>query len=82
MKLLDKLTYKIKLLIIFAEAPPRVEYRLTEKSKELLRIFRSLSEWGMYLINEHFETNTYFVNSNLTISLPISARNRFDRYQV
>jgi len=56
LRLLDKLTNKIKLVIIFAETPPRVEYRLTEKSKELLRIFRSLSEWGMYLINENLQT--------------------------
>jgi hypothetical protein len=29
------------------------EDRLTEKSKELLPIFRSLSEWGMYLIDDN-----------------------------
>ncbi|NIJ45599.1 DNA-binding HxlR family transcriptional regulator [Wenyingzhuangia heitensis] len=36
----------------YAETPPRVEYRLTEKSKELVPIFQSMSKWGMYLIDK------------------------------
>ena len=40
----------------YPEIPPRVEYRLTEKSKGLLPIFRSLSEWGVYLIDENIQT--------------------------
>ncbi len=36
----------------FPETPPRVEYRLTEKSKDLIPIFQSMSKWGMYLIKE------------------------------
>jgi DNA-binding HxlR family transcriptional regulator len=38
----------------FPEIPPRVEYRLTEKSQDLIPIFQSLSKWGMYLIEDHF----------------------------
>lgn len=34
----------------YPETPPRVEYKLTKKSRELVPIFQSLSEWGMYLI--------------------------------
>lgn len=34
----------------YAETPPRVEYRLTEKGKELIPIFRSIAKWGNYLV--------------------------------
>jgi DNA-binding HxlR family transcriptional regulator len=34
----------------FPESPPRVEYRLTEKAKELVPILREIGEWGTYLI--------------------------------
>jgi DNA-binding HxlR family transcriptional regulator len=30
----------------FAEVPPRVEYTLTQKGKDLLPILRSMGEWG------------------------------------
>jgi DNA-binding HxlR family transcriptional regulator len=30
----------------FAEVPPRVEYTLTQKGKDLLPILRSMAEWG------------------------------------
>ena len=33
----------------YAETPPRVEYSLTEKAKELVPIFESLGKWGTYL---------------------------------
>lgn len=36
----------------FAETPPRVEYSLTEKGKELIPIFRSIAKWGLYLVEE------------------------------
>lgn len=36
----------------YAESPPRVEYSLTEKSKELVPIFQKMAEWGMYLVNK------------------------------
>ncbi|APD07219.1 putative HTH-type transcriptional regulator YdeP [Flavobacteriaceae bacterium UJ101] len=36
----------------YPETPPRVEYRLTEKAKELVPIFQAMSEWGMYLIEK------------------------------
>ena len=38
MKLITKKT--------FAEMPPRVEYTLTPKGKDLLPILRSMAEWG------------------------------------
>lgn len=34
----------------YAETPPRVEYRLTEKAKELVPVFEAMAEWGTYLI--------------------------------
>ena len=37
----------------FAETPPRVEYTLTKKGRELIPIFRSIKKWGMYLVEEH-----------------------------
>lgn len=36
----------------FAEIPPRVEYSLTTKGKELIPIFREISIWGSYLVEE------------------------------
>ena len=30
----------------FAEIPPKVEYSLTEKSKKLCSVFRSIEEWS------------------------------------
>ena len=43
---------KDKLLLrhAYAESPPRVEYQLTEKAKELVPIFEAMAHWGMYLI--------------------------------
>ena len=35
----------------YAETPPRVEYQLTEKAKELVPIFEAMAEWGTYLID-------------------------------
>jgi len=34
----------------YAELPPRVEYTLTEKGKELIPILQSICQWGNYLI--------------------------------
>lgn len=50
----------------YSETPPRVEYRLTEKSKELVPIFQSLSEWGMYLIDENVQTEKLNESKNDT----------------
>ena len=36
----------------FAETPPRVEYSLTEKGKELIPIFKEIGQWGKYLVEE------------------------------
>lgn len=41
----------------YAETPPRVEYRLTEKSKELVPIFQLMSEWGMYLVEKDIQND-------------------------
>lgn len=35
----------------YAESPPRVEYRLTEKAKEVVPIFEAMAEWGKYLVD-------------------------------
>lgn len=37
----------------YAETPPRVEYSLTEKGRELIPIFASLGSWGMYLVDQY-----------------------------
>jgi DNA-binding HxlR family transcriptional regulator len=31
----------------FAEAPPRVEYSLTQKGEDLLPVLQSMAEWGV-----------------------------------
>lgn len=36
----------------FRETPPRVEYSLTDKGKELIPIFREIGKWGKYLVKE------------------------------
>ncbi|NND05897.1 MAG: helix-turn-helix transcriptional regulator [Saprospiraceae bacterium] len=36
----------------FRETPPRVEYSLTDKGKELIPIFREVGKWGKYLVKE------------------------------
>ena len=44
---LDELeTYGIVTKTVFAEAPPRVEYNLTEKGKDLVPILERMEEWG------------------------------------
>jgi len=37
----------------YAEIPPRVEYNLTEKGRELIPIFGSIADWGMYLVKDY-----------------------------
>tara|TARA_B100000085_G_C18298741_1_gene413371 strand:- start:52 stop:333 length:282 start_codon:yes stop_codon:yes gene_type:complete len=39
--------------ISFPETPPRVEYQLTKKGKELVPIFESLAKWGSELVNKN-----------------------------
>lgn len=34
----------------FAESPPRVEYQLTDKARELVPIFEAMAKWGTFLI--------------------------------
>ena len=43
---------KLVLRTSYAETPPRVEYSLTEKGKELIPIFKGIAKWGGYLIEE------------------------------
>jgi DNA-binding HxlR family transcriptional regulator len=35
----------------FPETPPRVEYSLTDKAKELVPILKAIGEWGTYLVD-------------------------------
>ena len=35
----------------YAESPPRVEYELNKKGKELIPILRRIAVWGEYLVN-------------------------------
>ena len=37
----------------YSESPPRVEYSLTNKGKELIPIFASIGAWGTYLVEEY-----------------------------
>jgi len=41
---------KLVVRVAFAETPPRVEYSLTPKGKELMPILKSIAKWGKYLI--------------------------------
>jgi DNA-binding HxlR family transcriptional regulator len=34
----------------FAETPPRVEYSLTDKAREIVPIFEAMRDWGRYLV--------------------------------
>lgn len=36
----------------FREIPPRVEYSLTDKGRELLPILKEIGKWGQYLVEE------------------------------
>ena len=36
----------------YAETPPRVEYTLTDKARELVPIFKAMRDWGSYLVEE------------------------------
>ena len=36
----------------YDETPPRVEYGLTEKGKELLPVFKEIGKWGEYLVKK------------------------------
>ena len=37
----------------YSETPPRVEYSLTSKGRELIPIFASIRTWGAYLVEEY-----------------------------
>ena len=50
----------------YAESPPRVEYRLTEKSRELVPIFQSMSDWGKYLVEKNIKNDRINENKNDT----------------
>lgn len=34
----------------YSESPPRVEYRLTDKGRELVPVFEAMANWGAYLV--------------------------------
>ena len=50
-QLSELVKHKMLYRISFSETPPRVEYHLTKKGKELVPIFESLAEWGFELVN-------------------------------
>ena len=43
---------KLVIRTSFNEIPPRVEYSLTDKGKELIPIFKAIGKWGRYLVEE------------------------------
>ena len=43
---------KLVVRTAFSETPPRVEYSLTEKGKELIPILQGIAKWGEYLVEE------------------------------
>lgn len=43
---------KLVVRTAFSETPPRVEYSLTLKGKELIPIFQEIAKWGRYLVEE------------------------------
>lgn len=36
-----------------AESPPRVEYSLTERGKELIPVFSTIADWGTHLVKQY-----------------------------
>ena len=48
----------------YSETPPRVEYSLTEKARELVPIFQDLADWGMYLIDQKTMPSKRYENHN------------------
>lgn len=42
--------------IAYNEVPPRVEYELTDKGRELIPIFMSIAKWGDYLVEDYKRT--------------------------
>ena len=48
----------------YAESPPRVEYRLTDKARELVPIFESMANWGVHLIDSDQTEKKYGVLSS------------------
>ena len=42
---------KLVIRTSYAEIPPRVVYSLTDKAKELVPIFKSMGDWGRYLVD-------------------------------
>lgn len=36
----------------YGEIPPRVEYKLTDKGRELVPVFEALADWGRYLVED------------------------------
>ena len=51
-QLIELVNDKLVTRTSFAETPPRVEYSLTEKGKELIPIFQEIAKWGSYLVKE------------------------------
>lgn len=45
----------------YPESPPRVEYQLTEKGKELIPVFGSIADWGMYLVEDYKKQNSTMI---------------------
>jgi DNA-binding HxlR family transcriptional regulator len=43
--------YSLVTRIVYAEVPPKVEYKLTEKGKELETVFVELKRWGLTIID-------------------------------
>lgn len=43
---------KLVLRTAYAETPPRVEYSLSDKGRELIPIFKGIAEWGSYLVEK------------------------------
>lgn len=41
-----------------SELPPRVEYHLTQKGRELLPIFGKIADWGQYLVEDYKKSLT------------------------
>lgn len=53
-RLLDLETHKIITKQTFAEVPPRTEYALTEKGRDLTPLLRQMAAWG----NKYYDRST------------------------
>ncbi len=58
----------------YNESPPKVEYELTDKARELIPIFNDLYKWRMYLMEDENKVSQFnrFKYTNYQFPLSIN----------